>query len=334
MTQIWPGFGVAPVPTVVSMICKPEAVVMVFPAVWAEAPDGARRRAPAMAMAMAIGKLRNWKRRILLASLLTGREVACAGRLCSIAERATVLARIGAAGERALVPVDPDRLTAAERGDYAGGLMPELLQALDDIAGHAVLELIDAFVMQATRHIDRLLHVATIVEHVGQHVNLPDRLILPAHHAEWHQRPAALGDKAWNDRVQRPLAGRDAVGMAGLDAETGAAILQQDAGLVGDDRRTEGMRDRIDERTDVAVLVHHGDVDRRRIHRRRHFRQVEQPVHPDLAGVLLGELRQDPGHIDLDEGGIADVLLAHHVGDPRGFGFEMKPLHAHRREFR
>src|SRR5712664_971587 len=101
MTQIWPGLGVAPVPTVESIICKPEAVVMVFPAVWAEAPDGARRRKPAMAMAMAIGRFRNWKRRIFLASLLTGREVACAGRPCSIAERATVLARVGAAGERA-----------------------------------------------------------------------------------------------------------------------------------------------------------------------------------------------------------------------------------------
>src|SRR6266700_1539068 len=78
MTQIWPGFGVAPVPTVVSMICKPDAVVMVFPAVWADAPDGARRSAPATAMARAIGKLRNWKRRILLASLLTGET--CAGR--------------------------------------------------------------------------------------------------------------------------------------------------------------------------------------------------------------------------------------------------------------
>src|SRR5436309_10871178 len=247
MTQIWPGFGVAPVPTVLSMICKPDAVVMVFPAVWADAPDGARRSTPATAMARAIGKLRNWQRRILLASLLTGREVACAGRLCSIAERAAVLAWIGAAGKRALVPVDPDCLTAAERGDDAGGLMPELLQALDDIAGHAVLELIDIFVMQAARHIDRLLHVATIVEHIGQHVHLPDRLILPAHHAEWHHRPAGLGDKTWNDGVQRPLAGRDAVGMAGLNAETGAAILQEDAGVVGDDCRTKAMRDRIDE---------------------------------------------------------------------------------------
>src|SRR6266568_2730683 len=81
MTQIWPGFGVAPVPTVVSMICNPDAVVMVFPAVWADAPDGARRSTPATAMAMAIERFRNWKRRILLASLLTGREVACGAGL-------------------------------------------------------------------------------------------------------------------------------------------------------------------------------------------------------------------------------------------------------------
>jgi hypothetical protein len=70
MTQIWPGFGVAPAPTVESIICKPEAVVMVFPAVWAEAPDGARRRTPAMTMAMAIGEFRNWKRRIFFGFLV------------------------------------------------------------------------------------------------------------------------------------------------------------------------------------------------------------------------------------------------------------------------
>jgi len=37
MTQVWPDFGEAPVPTLLSIICKPEAVVMGFPAVWAEA---------------------------------------------------------------------------------------------------------------------------------------------------------------------------------------------------------------------------------------------------------------------------------------------------------
>src|SRR5438132_8367836 len=149
----------------------------------------------------------------------------------SIAERAAVLARIGTARERALVPVDPDRLAAAERTDQAGGLVADFLQPLDDGGGHAVLELVDALIMQAARHIDRLLHVAAVVDDVGQDMGLPDRLILAAHHAERHCRAAIPGDESWDDGVQRPLAGCDAIGMAGLDAKTAGAVLQENAGL-------------------------------------------------------------------------------------------------------
>ena len=165
-------------------------------------------------------------------------------------------------------------------------------------------------------------------------MGLADRLILPAHHAERHDRAAVLGGKARDDRVQRPLARRDAIGMAGLDAEAAGAVLQQDACLVGDDRRTEGMRDRVDEGADVAVLVDHGDVDGRGIHRRRDVRQIEQPVHPDVPDVLVGEFPgENAGDVDMDLLGIADVLLAHHVGDARGLGLEMEALDAERGEF-
>ena len=51
MTQVWPDFGEAPVPTVLSMICKPEAVVMGFPAVWADAVLEMRGEVAAAAMA-------------------------------------------------------------------------------------------------------------------------------------------------------------------------------------------------------------------------------------------------------------------------------------------
>src|ERR1044072_9464440 len=71
-----------------------------------------------------------------------------------VAQRATILARIGAAGQRALVPVDPDRLAAAERADHAGGLVADLLETLDDLGRHAVLALVEALIMQAARHID------------------------------------------------------------------------------------------------------------------------------------------------------------------------------------
>jgi hypothetical protein len=62
MTQICPGFGEAPVPTVVSIICKPEAVVMVFPAVWAAAGVGAQANGMAtivIAIAASIGIFAN-----------------------------------------------------------------------------------------------------------------------------------------------------------------------------------------------------------------------------------------------------------------------------------
>src|SRR3974377_116517 len=51
MTQICPGRGVAPVPTWVSVICRPEAVVMVLPAAWAAAcVDAPAASRPAHAM--------------------------------------------------------------------------------------------------------------------------------------------------------------------------------------------------------------------------------------------------------------------------------------------
>src|ERR1700761_2997512 len=139
MTQIWPGFGEGPVPTTVSMICKPEGVVMGFPVVWACAIDGAsERNAPATPMATARASGRFRYRKCLIFSIL------CA----SIAERAAVLAGIGAAGQRTLFPIDPDRLAATERSHHAGGLVPDLLQAFDNRCGHAILELIDVFVMK------------------------------------------------------------------------------------------------------------------------------------------------------------------------------------------
>ncbi len=50
-----------------------------------------------------------------------------------------------------------------------------------------------------------------------------------------------------------------------------------------------------------------------------------------LVGEILGE---NPHDVDIDMRGIADVLLAHHVGDARGLGLEMEALDAERRELR
>src|SRR4051794_25459786 len=53
MTQVWPFFGEAPVPTLPSLICKPDGVVMAFPAACAIAVVGATATTPATEVARA-----------------------------------------------------------------------------------------------------------------------------------------------------------------------------------------------------------------------------------------------------------------------------------------
>src|SRR5579871_4729289 len=209
------------------MICNPEAVVMAFPGVCAIAAVGIETTDAVRTVNAMAAKVENVARMLAYPfrsigrlSIVTSRakpasiRLAHAGLTLLIAEGAAVLARIGATGQRSLVPVDPDRLAAAERRNDLCRLMSELLQARDDFRWHAILELIDAFVMQAARHIDRFLHVASIVLDVGQHVGLADRLILTTHDAVRHDRAAALGRQRRHDRMQRALARRDAVRMA------------------------------------------------------------------------------------------------------------------------
>src|ERR1700722_15236849 len=51
MTQVWPAFGLAPVPTLESMICRPDGVVTGFPAPWAiAAVNAASARMPGAVM--------------------------------------------------------------------------------------------------------------------------------------------------------------------------------------------------------------------------------------------------------------------------------------------
>src|SRR5260370_23574934 len=69
MTQICPGFGVAPVPTLLWLIFRPDGVVVVAPAAWAiGAVGGMSAKAPASAVATAAAAtaLANGKARILL----------------------------------------------------------------------------------------------------------------------------------------------------------------------------------------------------------------------------------------------------------------------------
>ena len=50
-------------------------------------------------------------------------------------------------------------------------------------------------------------------------------------------------------------------GWPGVEREAGAAVVQRDAGLAGDDAGAEAAEQRLDERDDVALAVGGGHVD-------------------------------------------------------------------------
>ena len=85
------------------------------------------------------------------------------------------------------------------------------------------------------RGVAGFLHVHAEVDDVGDDLRVGLRLVVAAHHAECHPRRAVLREHRRHERVQRPLVRADLVGVAGLQREAGAAILQRDAGLARDE---------------------------------------------------------------------------------------------------
>lgn len=110
--------------------------------------------------------------------------------------------------------------------------------------------------------IQRFLNIEAVFQHVGEEIALAHGLIMAAHDAEGHDRAAGFGHHAGDDRVHRPLVRRDAVGMAALEAETEAAILQHDAGLAGENARAEALEGRVDQAAGIALFVDDAEIHR------------------------------------------------------------------------
>ena len=69
------------------------------------------------------------------------------------------------------------------------------------------------------RRVDRLLQIQAAIHQIDQHLHMSLRLDVAAHHAIGHQEPIVLEDHRGNQRVKRPFARRELVGMTGLERE-------------------------------------------------------------------------------------------------------------------
>ena len=109
--------------------------------------------------------------------------------------------------------------------------------------------------------LDRLLGIHAELHEVEENLDVTLRLHVAAHHAVREPRLSLPGDERGNDGVERPLVRRQPVGMAFGQHESGAPVLEHDAGARDDDARSEIAVDRVDEGHHVAVGVGHGQVD-------------------------------------------------------------------------
>ena len=89
-------------------------------------------------------------------------------------------------------------------------------QFVDYRSRHIVLELdVRLVVKPPARRIRSRLGILMVVRKPDHHLRVSLRLDRAAHHAETHHRPSVLRDERRDDRVKRPLARRDDVGMTG-----------------------------------------------------------------------------------------------------------------------
>src|SRR6516164_8774649 len=147
-------------------------------------------------------------------------------RSLSIAEGQAVLAGVGTADQYAALVVNPDRLAAAERYVKHLNLVAAMREIGNGRLGNGAFDLQNAVPGEDARLLGSLLRIHTAIQHAVKEMRMTDSLIGPAHHPKWHHRAAVLDKHPRNDRMERPLARCDGVGMAWDRPEPGPSIVQ------------------------------------------------------------------------------------------------------------
>ena len=162
--------------------------------------------------------------------------------------------------------------------------------------------------MAEARHLSRLLHVHSEVDHVEQDLGVALGLHVAPHDPVAEPRPAVPEGHPGHVRVEGALAGLEFVRVALLEREPGAPVLEGDPGARHHQPGAEAAEDAVDERDGVAVLVHHRQVDRVAVvgHAGGHF--PRRPLRFDGGApggrVLLRDERldRDPHVLGVPEG--------------------------------
>src|SRR5258708_15120525 len=114
--------------------------------------------------------------------------------------------------------------------------MAAIAQTLDNIRRNGGFEKHFAALADfPARRVGSRLRILAVVENTHDHLQMTLRLHVPSHHAEAHHRLTFSRKECRNNGVEGTLSCADQIGMARLQGETCAAILQADAGSRNDD---------------------------------------------------------------------------------------------------
>ena len=115
--------------------------------------------------------------------------------------------------------------------------------------------------MMVARGVARRLQAHAEINNIDQHLHMALGLHAAAHQAEAHDRLAVFHHEGGDDGVEGPLARRVNIGVALVEREQGAAILENKAQPVGHQPRAHAAIIGLDQGDHHAVLVGHGQVD-------------------------------------------------------------------------
>src|SRR5271165_6344256 len=190
------------------------------------------------------------------------------GLSASVTHRGAILARVGATDQDAVFEVDPDGLVAAEAAWRAPHELVSLgFERLAHLGRDCRFELhrttspgrlpgrFRGTEMAEPRGIAGLLHVHAEVDEVAEHLDVPLCLHIAAHQAEAEPGLAVPCDKPGDDRVKRPLARLQAIGMSLIEGEEAPPVLEREAQLSGDMKRAKPVKIALDQAHAVEVLI-------------------------------------------------------------------------------
>src|SRR5215472_10394090 len=155
----------------------------------------------------------------------------------------------------------PDRM-AATREFAAHRLRKTLLDGQSILAVMRPVGVLAGDIGGPARHLGGLLRIEPELDHRRQYLQIDLHLVVGAGRAKDAPQCPVLKHDRWVHRMAHPPPGPQPVGMTGLEVPIGHAVVEQDAGIAGDNPRTKTADDALHPRDRIALAVGGAEIGR------------------------------------------------------------------------